>query len=162
MKKLTKVLFAAGVVLALCGAQAHAIAVGSRGGKKSVARMGDSSGFPIGFNDDKPWKVYVSTQSGAVQIVDESGVNPRQGMLYQVCLGTGAVTTWAVAHDSNTITGLGQLTAGTQLTPLFPASATLVQCQQFNAMFTSGLVIETSVALPTGALVYWRELGGYR
>lgn len=162
MKKLTKVLFAA-MFAVLCGAQAHALAVGSRGGKKSVARMIDSSGGPITFNDDKPWKVFESTGIGQIQLVDESGVAPKQGMIGKVCIGTAPVTTWGVVYDSNTVTGTMSTATGLRLFPPVPASTTLLQCFTVNALFTSGAVVEVSAAMAqNGFYVYWRELGGYR
>lgn len=154
----------AAVFLLLCG-QAHSAAIGARGGKKSVARMIDSSGYPIQFNDDKPWKVFESTGVNPIRVVDESGVAPVQGMVRQICLSTAATSVYAVAYDSGT-TGYGTLSvtaAGARIAPPLVASATVTQCLQVNALFTSGLWVELSAASGYGGVyVYWRELGGYR
>lgn len=161
-----KILFVA-MLLAFCGVQAQAAAVGSRGGKRSVARMNDSSGYPISFNDDKPWKVFESTSATLVRLVDEAGVAPTQGMIYQVCIGTAAVTNWAVIYDTNTVSGPDITDVGIKIAPPFIPSTTLVQCFQLNALFTSGVVVEKQAVAGAGGSdggvwVYWRELGGYR
>ena len=166
MKKIT-MLFA--LILSLYGVQAQAgTAVGARGGKKAVARMLDSSGGPIGFNDDKPWKVYESTSVGPFLVVDESGVAPKQGMINRVCIGTAPVSAWAVVYDTNTIAGPDVTDAGIRISPLLIGSATATQCFTLNALFTSGAAVEISAGmvpvagLGGGVYVYWRELGGYR
>ncbi len=152
------------MLLALCGVQSHAAAVGSRGGKKSVVRMLDASGNPIVFNDDKPWKVFESTQPNTVLLVDEAGVAPKQGMIRQICMSTAATTTFGVIYDSNTIAGLSIASSGVRLAPPLVGSTTLTQCLQVNALFTSGVVVESNAAAgpSTGVYVYWRELGGFR
>lgn len=151
-------------------AQAAGAAVGSRGGKKSVVRMNDANGNPVLFNADKPWKVFEASASGLSQLVDESGVAPKQGMIHQVCIGTAATTGYAVVYDTNTASGAVALTtAGVKLHPALAYSTSLTQCFTFDAMFTSGAVVELGAAavgngaVPGGgAYVYWRELGGYR
>lgn len=141
----------------------HAAAVGSRGGKKSVARMIDSSGGPILTNDDKPWKVFESTITGQFQVTDESGVAPKQGMVSKVCMSTAATNIYVVVYDTNTTSGVSLTSSGIRLGPPLLGSTTLAQCLTLNALFTSGLVIEFSTATPYGGgYVYWRELGGYR
>lgn len=156
------------MLLALCGVQAHAAAVGSRGGKKNGIRRNDPSGNAILFGDDVAWKVFESTQANGVQVVDESGVAPKQGIIHMVCLSTNAVTTWAIVYDTNTATGLaggvGQSTYGIALTPPIPASTTLLTCSPvLNALFTSGAAVALNVGIAQGGVyVYWRELGGYR
>ncbi len=156
------------MLLALCGVQVHAAAVGSRGGKKNGIRRADSSGNPVLFSDDVAWKVFESTQANGVQILDESGVAPKQGVIHMVCLSTNAVTTWAIVYDSNTATGLasgaGQSTYGIALMPPLAASTTLLSCTPvLNALFTSGAVIALNSGIAQGGVyVYWRELGGYR
>ena len=151
------------VAMALCGVQAHAAAVGSRGGKKPVSRMNDSNGNPVLFNDDKPWKVFESTQANTVLLVDENGIAPKQGMVRQICLSTAATTAFGVVYDSNTTAGLSIASAGVRIAPPIVASTTLTQCLQVNALFTSGLVIEGNTGIPYGGVyVYWRELGGFK
>lgn len=158
----------AAVLLLLCG-QAHAASVSTIGGKKSVARMIDSSGGPIGFNDDKPWKVFESTGINATQIVDETGVAPKQGMVNKICLSSAAVTSWAAVYDSSSTassTGtLGQTVNGKRLGPVIIGQAAVEHCLTLNALFTSGLFVEiypSALGAPGGVYVYWRELGGYR
>lgn len=165
-----KILIAA-MFLVLYGAQGHTAAVSSAGGKKSVARMLDSSGGPIMFNDDKPWKVFESTGPGAAfanQIVDESGVAPKQGIINKICLSSAPTTTWASVYDSSTtatLTGnLGISIVNKRLAPALNGSTTSQQCLTVNSLFTSGAFLEVSTNLsgPGGAYVLWRELGGYR
>lgn len=160
-----KKLFLAAMFLLFCGVQVHAAAsaVGSRGGKRSVARMIDSSGGPLNFSDDKPWKVFESTGIGVARVADESGAFPTHGMLRQICVSTGATSNFVIAYDSNTATGLSPSSNGVRLAPPIVMQTTLAQCVTVNALFTSGLVMEVREVLPQGgAYFYWRELGGYR
>lgn len=160
-----KKLLIAAVLVCFAGVQAQAAAVGSRGGKRSHARMIDSSGGPIMFNDDKPWKVFESTQPNVLQLVDENGVAPTRGMVNRVCIGTAPATGWAVLYDSNTISGLTPTFNGVRLIPSIVGSTTLSQCFTYNALFTSGVVVDSNITVTgtgSGIYVYWRELGGYR
>lgn len=152
------------MLLALCGVQVRAAAVSSAGGKKQVIRMNDANGNPILFDTDKPWKVFESTGVGAVQIVDESGVAPKQGMVGRLLLSTGAVSNYCVLADSNTTSGLTSVTTGKFLTAPFAYQTSLGQDLVIGALFTSGLVVinNANVSAPGGCYVYWRELGGYR
>lgn len=158
-----KKILSAAMFLLLCGLQAHAAAVGSRGGKKQILRTLDASGNPLAFNDDKPWKIFESTQANTVLLVDESGVAPKQGMIRQICLSTAATTAFGVVYDSNTVSGLSIASSGVRIAPPIVASATLTQCIQVNALFTSGAVVEMNTGIPYGGFyVYWRELGGFK
>ncbi len=145
----------------------HSAAIGSRGGKKPVLGINDASGNDLLIDDEKPWKVFESTQTGRFQVVDESGVAPKQGMVRQVCISTVIATTeYVVAYDSNTTSGVNVNTQGIKLGPPFMGTTTKATCLQLNALFTSGLVIEVSTQTGTGAsgsgYVYWRDLGSYK
>lgn len=164
-----KILTVAAMLLTLCGVWARAASVSAIGGKKSVARMNDSSGYQVSFNDDKPWKVFESTGVNPVQVVDEAGVAPTQGMIRQVCLSSAATTSSVFIYDSSSTassTGnLGPGVVGKRLAPPIVGLAATEHCVQLNALFTSGLFIEvypSALVAPGGAYVYWRELGGYR
>lgn len=155
------------VVLALCVPQfAAAVSVSSGGGKKSVARMLDSSGGPLSFNDDKPWKVFeVNATASAVQVVDESGVAPKQGMVKRVCVETGSTLTSVmlavVLWDTATAAGVTLGGAGYRIMPPLMRATLTVTCTEVNALFTSGVAVLHSSAIGS-TYVYWRELGGYR
>lgn len=153
----------AAMFLVLCVGSAHSAAVNARGGKKAIGRTADGNGYPITFNDDKPWKVFESTTNGASLLLDENGVAPKQGMIRQVCISSGAASTFAVVYDSNTTAGLSIASTGVKLIPQVNAITTGVTCVTPNALFTSGAVVETNGAVsPGGVYVYWRELGGFR
>ena len=149
------------MVLALVAGSANATAVNAGGGKKSVARMQDSSGGPIMINDDKPWKVFeVMNTATAAQLVDENGVAPKQGMVKRVCVETGAATL-AYIWDTVTAANIVSSGEGRRILPPVVSTTTAVVCVEVNALFTSGIGIKNSAA--TGSTyVYWRELGGYR
>ncbi len=145
----------------------HSAAIGSRGGKKAVLGINDASGNDLLVDDDKPWKVFESTQIGRFQVVDESGVSPKQGTVRQVCISSVIATTeFIVAYDSNTTAGVNSTIPGIRLGPPFVGSTTKASCLQLNALFTSGLVIEVSTQTGAGSsgsgYVYWRELGAYK
>ena len=153
------------VALLVSSSIANAAAIGSRGGKKLGYGIRDYSGYPIMDSDDKPWKVFETTQTGQFQILDEAGVAPKQGMVRQVCISSVSATTeYVVVYDSNTATGENLTVPGIRLGPPFIGSTTKASCLQLNAQFNSGLVIEVSTQTGTGAsgsaYVYWRELGG--
>lgn len=162
MKK--NLLIALGALLVFIGSSAHAAAVGSRGGKKSGIRRMDSSGNPVAFGDDVAWKVFESTGIGPTLLVDEAGIAPKQGMINRVCIGTAAATNWYVVYDSNTVSGLGITSNGVRMSPALVGQTTLAQCFSMNALFTSGVVVDSNYAASAGGgiYVYWRELGGYR
>lgn len=151
-------------ILLLSVVSAHAAAVGSRGGKKAITRRIDASGYPIGFSDDIPWKVFESTQVGAYQVVDESGVAPKVGMVGLICISTTATTEYMVIYDTTVVaTGLTSAAAGVRMAPPFMGSSTAAKCLTLNAEFTSGLAVyESTSAAYGGVYVYWRELGSYR
>ncbi len=155
------------MVLALCAGYVGATAIGAGGGKKSVGRMNDSSGYPIQFNNDKPWKVFeVANTATAAQVVDEDGVAPKQGMLHKVCVESGTAAGDAflgqMAIVWDTVTAADMTVVGTGRRIIAPMSrATTAWCLEINALFTSGLGIKNSSAVGS-TYVYWRELGGYR
>ena len=154
------------MVLAICAGQAFATAVNSGGGKKSVARMNDSSGYPIQFNDDKPWKVFeVKDTSTAAQLVDESSVAPKQGMVKRVCLESAAAIPAAsdsvVFWDTVTAADIATSGAGRRIMPPVMRVSGVEKCLEVNALFTSGLGIKQGASVGS-TYVYWRELGGYR
>lgn len=149
------------MVLAICAGQSFATgATGSGGGKKSVARMNDSSGYPIQFNDDKPWKVFeVNATATAAQLVDEGGVAPKQGMVHRVCVESGSAL--AIVWDTVTAADISASGSGRRILPPVLASAAAVVCVDINALFTSGIGVKNTTAVGS-TYVYWRELGGYR
>lgn len=153
------------MLLALCGVQAHAVAVGSRGGKKAGVRRADPSGNPILFGDDVAWKVFESTSVGPIQVVDEIGFAPKAGIIRQICISTGATTVWAVVYDTNTASAAtAYFTTGVKVAPALFAGTTTQLCTPIlNALFTAGMAVELQAALPGGGVyIYWRELGGYK
>lgn len=155
------------MVLALCAGQyAGAVAIGAGGGKKSVARMIDNSGGPVMFSDDKPWKVFeVKDTATAAQVVDESGVAPKQGMVKRVCLESAAAI--PAASDSvifwDTVTAADMATGGgsRRIMPPVMRVSGAEHCLEVNAMFTSGLGVKQGASVGS-TYVYWRELGGNR
>ena len=143
---------------------ANAAAIGSRGGKKQGFRIADPSGYPLADSDDKPWKVFETTQTGQFQVTDESGVAPKSGMVRQVCISSMPTTEYMNVYDSNTVAGLSYGSLGVRLGPPFMGATAKAQCLQLNAEFTSGLVVEISTQTNPGSwgsgYVYWRELDG--
>ncbi len=167
-----------GLVLAM-SAVAHANvavtvgnAVGANGGKKQTARMIDASGYPIVFNDDKPWKVFsLEYQTGPAQLLDESGVAPKQGLIKRICMDSAPAiplaADWAMVWDTSAGNasgigpGAGVLTAGRRIAPTIQRVSGVEKCVELNVMFTSGLELLQGAA--TGSTyIYWRELGGSR
>lgn len=162
MKKLKMIL-----VLALCVPQvAQAVAIGANGGKKSVSRMNDASGNPVLFSDDKPWKVFeVFGTATIAQLVDESSVAPKQGMIKRVCVESGisasSIPNFALIFDSAVAADTSLVLGGRRLAPPLTVLSLTSQCWEINALFTSGAAVKNNTA--TGSTyVYWRELGGYR
>ena len=116
-----------GLVLAL-GVQSYAApvaagnAVGAGGGKKQVARMLDNSGNPVVFNDDKPWKVFsIEYVTAPVQVVDEAGVAPKQGLVKRICVESGVaagnVADWTVVWDTLAVAGMTGTGIGRRIAP---------------------------------------------
>lgn len=165
MKKLST-MFALILAATLAGQFAQAVATGTGGGKKSVARMNDSSGNPVLFSDDKPWKVFeVAYTATAAQVVDEAGVAPKQGMIKRVCRETGTTGSahleYVLLWDTITASDIAYATTGRRLAPPLPRATLTVECTEINALFTAGAAIKNSSAAGS-TYVYWRELGGSR
>ena len=169
MKKYMKLAIFAAAFLACGGIQAWATAtaVGAGGGKKAVNRSLDASGNPVMFNDDKPWKVFeFAYQTAPAQLVDESAVAPKQGLVKRVCLesSVAAIATTSeiiVLWDTSTVAAMTMAGTGRRIAPPFPRASGTVACTEINAMFTSGLGVMSNVATGS-AYIYWRELGGAR
>ena len=159
-------LMLAALVLALCGAQAHATAIGAGGGKKSVSRSLDQNGNPLQINDDKPWKVFESAYTTVpAQVVDEAGVAPVQGLVKRICLESSSAaipaSETAILWDTSVAANMTAAGTGRRIMPPLPRATGVVTCVEINAMFTSGLGVMNS-ATTGSTYVYWRELGGYR
>ncbi len=109
--------------------------------------------------------MFESTDTGRVQVVDENGVAPKQGMVRQICISSVTTTdAYVVIYDSNTVAGNNVSTPNIKLGPQLQGATTKPLCLQLNVEFTSGLVIEISTKTSPGAsgsgYVYWRELTG--
>jgi hypothetical protein len=164
--KYLKMLLVLAVLAPFCAELALATAVNAGGGKKSVARMNDSSGYPISFNDDKPWKVFeLKDTTTAAQVLDESGVAPKQGMVKRVCLESApaipSASDYAYLWDTVTAADMVITGAGRRIAPPIQRLSGVEKCVELNALFTSGLGIDQGTAVGS-VYVYWRELGGYR
>ncbi len=165
MKKLST-MFALILAAALAGQMAHALNVNRGGGKKSVARMLDSSGNPISFNDDKPWKVFeVKDTTTPAQLTDEDGNALKQGMVRRICVESApAIPTAAdnaVFWDTVTAADMTVFGGGRRIAPPIQRLSGVEKCVEVNALFTSGLGIKNGAAVGS-TYVYFRELGGYR
>lgn len=165
MKKLST-MFALILAASLIGQFAQAVATGTGGGKKQLGRSMDPNGYPLALSEDKAWKVFeVAYTATAAQIVDESGVAPKQGMIGKVCLETG---TSGSAHlenvllwDTITASDIAFATTGRRLSPPLPRATLTAECTTLNALFTAGAAVKNSSAVGS-TYVYWRELGGSR
>ncbi len=165
-----KILMLVGLVLAL-GVSAQALtaggnAVGAGGGKKAVSRMLDANGNPITFNDDKPWKVFAFEYATTpAQLVDESGVAPKQGLVKRICLESAPALVGAtdnvVVWDTLAVAGMTISGVGRRIAPPIMRLSSVEKCVEINAEFTSGIGVMQGVS--TGSsYIYWRELGGYK
>ena len=165
MKKFSK-MFALILALTVVSQSAMASAVGASGGKKNVERMRDGSGNPVLFNDDKPWKVFeVKDTSTAAQLVDESSVAPKQGMIKRICLESAPVIPAAgdnvLIFDTATVADTSVTGAGRRIAPPIQRLSGVEKCVELNALFTAGVGVKNGTAVG-GTYVYWRELGGSR
>ena len=150
--------------LALVYGRAHATSISSS--KKSVARMADSSGYPVMFNDDKPWKVFESANTTTpAQIVDEAGVAPKQGMVKRICLESAPAIPTAddnvILWDTSTAAAMDVSSTGRRIVPPLQRTSGVDRCVEINALFTVGLAVKNGKS-EGSSYVYWRELGGYR
>lgn len=166
-----KILMIVGLILALGAQASHAVnatggnAVGAGGGKKAVSRMLDANGNPITFNDDKPWKVFAfEFQTAPAQLVDETNVAPKQGLIKRICLESApatpvAASDWAIIWDTLTAANMTAGGPGRRLAPPIMRVSSLQSCVEINALFTSGVGVMQGQAAGS-TYIYWRELGG--
>lgn len=156
-----KTLIAVVLALGLVGSKASALSVSVGGGKiKSASRSIDSSGNPVMFNDDKAWKVFELYGTTEVQVTDESGAAPKNGILHKICVISGnPVLDFALVWDTSSQTGGVGVANRRLLPPFYPLSVTQLTCSNdLNALFTAGLRGANSQA--SGMVyIYWRGLG---
>lgn len=157
------------LALAAMAVNSYALSVSVAGGKKDINRSKDASGNPLMFNDDKGWKVFANELATAeIQVTDESGVAPKQGILHKICVESGSAAQWALVWDTSAITSAGTASAAAAVVnrKLFPAvfsqtSASYGCTPDINAVFTAGLrTINSDATVRT--YIYWRGLGDVR
>ncbi len=160
--KKMKNLIAAVLALLVGVSSASALSVSVAGGKKALARTLDSSGYPIGINDDKGWKVFEIIGTTEVQVLDEVSVAPKQGILNRVCVETGVLSVdYALVWDTTAATGLAG--ANRRLMPAqYSGTSSIFNCTPaLNALFTAGLRGANSSS-QGHMYIYWRGLGDVR
>ena len=164
------------IVLALAAfaVNSHALSSSVAGGKKDFVRTRDASGNPLMADSDKPWKVFANESNtgvgnnSEVQVTDEIGVAPKQGILRRVCVESGSPANWALVWDtsaqtSSGIPGVAATITNRRLLPAtFAATTTNYNCSpDINALFTAGLrTINSDTTVRT--FIYWRGLGDVR
>lgn len=108
----------------------------------------------------------------AVQLIDERGRAPSNGLVHQVCVETGTLGTaqndYVILFDSNSISGMGHgLTStnfsgsaieGRKLAPPIYRATLTERCVVLDAQFTSGVVSGSST--DASYYIYWRPNGG--
>lgn len=144
---------------------AFALSSSRGGGKKALIRTNDANGNPLQIDSDKGWKAFEYTDvTTEVQVTDESGVAPAQGILHRVCIESGvAAVDYLLIWDTSTQTGGVRVLNRRLLPALFVASTYGMTCTpgDLNILFTAGLRVLQSSAVNRN-YIYWRGLGDSR
>lgn len=163
-KKMVSGLLAAALLSALVPPKAFAAAIGASTRKDWVRRVdGNGNQLPL---PDIGYKVFEVMNATLSQVVDEDGLSPVQGVVYQVCMETGSVTTWDTLLFDTTSLLVDVNTTGRRLGPPMYApwqgtTTETVPCIVLNAQFTRGIVVLRKAAAG-GAWIYWLPNGGRR
>ena len=155
-----KTLMIVGLILAVGGAAHAASGTPNVTTKTGIVRTIDSSGNPVLFNQDKAWNVFaIEYQTTPVQVVDERGLAPKQGLISRICLESAPAiplaSDWAQVWDTGVAAGMSAAGTGHRIAPPFMRVSGVQACTDINAKFTSGLGIMQGAA--TGSsYIYWK------
>lgn len=170
MKKIKSLSFVILSLLAIgVGASSAFAASPSSGATVQDRKMPvDGAGVPYYQDSFLGYKVFETTATTAIQVVDEAGNAPTAGLLHQVCISTGAASDGIVVFDSNTATGFSYALVGKALAPAAVATTTAISCAAPNlpldVQFNNGLVLllNSNTTGNEHAYVYWRPARGGR
>ena len=155
-----KTLMIVGLILAVGGAAFAASGTPNIVTKTGNARSNDSSGYPVLFNQDKSWNVFaIEYQTTPVQVVDERGLAPKQGLISRICMESGALgglaSDWAEVWDTGVAANMTAAGTGHRIAPPFMRVSNVESCSDINVKFTSGLGVMQGAA--TGSsYIYWK------
>ncbi len=149
-----------GLVLAIGGAAFAASGTPNSTTKTGISRTNDPSGYPVLFNQDKPWKVFsLEYATAGAQVVDERGNAPKQGIVGRICLESApaiaAASDWAILWDTGVAANMTASGTGRRIFPPVQRVSGVEHCVDVNSQFTSGLGLMQGAS--TGSsYVYWK------
>ena len=148
------------LILAIGGA-----AFAASGTPQSVTKTGngrtvDASGNPVLISNDKPWNVFsLEYATAGVQVVDERGLAPKQGLIGRICLESApaiaAPNDWAILWDTGVAANMTANGTGRRLFPPVQRVSGVEHCVDVNVKFTTGIGLMDG-ATTGSTYVYWK------